>query len=255
MRLKKLLNLTKKGETLNNNQITLLANYLGLRYSTSILLFKSIISLGIIGFSIFCFVKINNPVVNFIIFIVCIILVILLFLINTKRKNIIIYLDTLKEFYLNKFSDFEGMESTFVRHQFQKNGYLQNDLAILITDGYDFYIFDDIFKETEYQLPRKYKSSLNKNPTLKIINQEFVNKRPVHFKLNEIAYYSLVKPFVFDKAVKVNLGNDYYRFTYISPKFELDNYCLLLLEDGSTFKLGEDVIGLLRKKAPTKERV
>ena len=47
-------------------------------------------------------------------------------------------------------------------------GYLQNTLAILITDGYDFYLFDDIFKETEYLLPRKFKSDNNKKPTLKV---------------------------------------------------------------------------------------
>jgi hypothetical protein len=254
VKLKKLLNLTKKGEILNNSQINSLAVCLGLRYSTSILIFKSIISIGILSISLMCFLKINNLVLNLIIFCICIILIILLFLINTRKKNILIYLETLKEFYLKKFNDFEGMESTLVRHQFQKNGYLQNDLAILITDGYDFYIFDDILKETEYKLPKKYKSNLNKKPMLKVFNPEFLNKRPVHFKLNEIAYYSLVKPFVLDKVIKTNLGNDYFRFTYINPKFELDNYCLLLLEDGSTFKLGEDVVTLLRKKALKKER-
>ena len=89
---------------------------------------------------------------------------------------------------------------------------------------------------------------------LKVFNPEFINKRPVHFKLDEIAYYSLVKPFISSKVIKINLGNDYFRYTYINPKYELDNYCLLLLEDGSTFKFGEDVVTLLRKKALKKER-
>ena len=34
----------------------------------------------------------------------------------------------------------------------------------------------------------------------------------------------------------------------------LDNYCLLELEDGSTFKLAPEAIMLLRKKAKQKER-
>ena len=254
MQLKKLLSLTKKGEILNKKQIDLLAICLGLRYSTNILIFKSIISIGILGFSLFCFKMINNKTINTVIFLMCIVLIVSLFVVKFRRRNIILYLEALKDFYLKKFQEFEGMESTFVRHQFQKNGYLQNDLAILITDGYEFYIFDDFLKETIYELPRKYKSSLNKHPMLKTINPEFVNKRPVHFKLNEIAYYSLVKPYVLDKVIKTNLGNDYFRFTYISPKYELENYCLLLLEDGSAFKLGEDVVTLLRKKAPKKER-
>lgn len=254
MKFRKILNMTKKGESLNNSQIESLAIYLGLRYSTNILLFKGIIALGILGLVIFGLIKVDNLVFDMVISLVGFALIILLFLIRFRRKNILIYLETLKEFYLNKFNEFEGMESIFVRHQFQKNGYLQNDLAILITDGYDFYIFDDIFKETLYCLPLRYRSSLNKKPMLKVINPEFVNKRPVHFKLNEIAYYSLVKPFVSDKKVKINFGNDYYRFTYISPKFELDNYCLLLLEDGSSFKFGEDAITFLRKKSPKKER-
>ena len=124
----------------------------------------------------------------------------------------------------------------------------------MITDGYDFYVFDDIFKETQYLLPFRFKSNINKRPTLKVINREFVNKRPVHFKLNEIAYYTLVKPFVSNGVIKVNLGSDYYRYTFTPSKFELDNYCMLVLEDGSTFKLGEDVVTLLRKKAIKKER-
>jgi hypothetical protein len=34
----------------------------------------------------------------------------------------------------------------------------------------------------------------------------------------------------------------------------LDNYCLLVLNDGSTFKLAPEVVLILRKKAKRKEK-
>lgn len=254
MRFNKILSLTRKGETLTDKQIDSLACHLKLKFSTFNLLLKSIISIVVLSITVYCFIKIDKLIVNMIILSISIILILLIFLIKNNTKKIILYLDALKEFSLKKYSEFEGIELLLVQHQFQKNGYLQNDLAIIIADKYDFYIFDDFLKETKYLLPNKFKSNINKQPALKVINPEFVNKRPVHFKLDEIAYYSLVKPFNQSKKIKVNLGSDYYRYTFTPLKFELDNYCMLVLEDGSTFKLGEETITLLRKKAIAKER-
>ena len=127
--------------------------------------------------------------------------------------------------------------------------------AILLTDGYDFYLFDDFLKATEYRLPFKFKSSNNPRPTLKVINQEFIHKRPIYFKLKEIDYFQLHKPVELDLKEKENYGFEYRRYTYTPVKEELSNYCLLVLEDGSSFKLDCEVVALLRRRANKKERV
>ena len=255
MSLVKLYNLTKKGETLSKKQVDSLASKLGIIHSAYALAFRIILSLLLLFVIILCFIKIDNDVVNIIVLLLGLVSIASIFILKFNEQKIISYLKVLQDFYVSKFSDYEGFESIFVQHQYQRNGYLQNTLAILITDGYDFYLFDDIFKETEYLLPRKFKSDNNKKPTLKIVNPEFVNKRPVYFKLEEISYYSLLKPFVGDATEKNNLGYEFRRYTYTPLKFELDNYCLLMLEDGSAFKLSPDVVFLLRKKASRKERI
>lgn len=254
MRLGKLYNLTKNGETLNKKQVDDLAKKIGLIYSPFSLVFRIILSVLILLVVILSFINVDNLGFNIVVMIIGLLSIIMVFVLSFNEQKIVSYLLTLQEFYVNHFNEYEGFESIFVQHQYQRNGYLQNTLAILITDGYDFYLFDDIFKETEYLLPRRFKSSNNKKPTLKIINQEFVNKRPVSFKLEEIAYYSLLKPFVGDAQEKNTLGYEFRRYTYTPLKFELENYCLIMLEDGSSFKLSPDVVLLLRKKASKKER-
>lgn len=254
MRLKTLLNKTKEGETLKDNEVRILAEKLELVYSVPKLFFKIVLSVALLAVAIYCFIKIEHLVVNLIVSILVLILILLIFLVNNSTKNTLKYLEALKEFYINRLSNFEGFENFFVQHQYQRNGYLQNWLAIILTNGKDFYIFDDFFEETEYVLPRNFKSANNKRPVLKIIDREFVNKRPIFFKSSEINYFQLLKPDNTTLTEKEKYGYEYRRFTFSPIKYELDNYCYLELTDGSVFRFSPDAVLFFRKKATTKER-
>ena len=196
----------------------------------------------------------NEITLKIIISIILLFLLIIVLFFKCNTKKIVSYLDVLKDFYIERLCEYEGFENIFVQHQFMKNGYLQNNLVIFATDGYDFYIFDDLLKETKYLLPNKFKAPNNKRPALKIFDQEFVRKRPVYFHVNEISYYKLLKPYIPDLKEEETYGYEYRRYTYTATSNRLDNYCLLELEDGSTFKLAPEAIVLLRKKAKQKER-
>lgn len=255
MRLNQLLNKTKKGETLTGKEIDILAKKLGLVDSVFVIVVKIIIWLVFLALGIYLAVIINNDVFEWILLFVLLGLGVFLILYKVNTSKIVKYLETVKEFYIERLCDYEGFESMLVQHQYMKNGYLQNNLAIFATDGYVFYLFDDFLKETIYLLPNKFKGPNNKRPALKVFNQEFVNKRPVCFEIKEIAYYELNNPVIPDIKENESYGCIYRRYTFTIKDTFLSNYCLLVLNDGSTFKLAPEAVTLLRKKAKKKERL
>ena len=254
MRLSQLLNKTKKGETLTEKEIDILAKKLGIVDSVFVIILKIIIWLAVLALGIFLAVLIKSDVFNWILVFVLLGLGVFLFLYRVNTAKIVKYLEVVKEFYIERLCDYEGFESMLVQHQYMKNGYLQNNLAIFATDGYVFYLFDDLLKETSYLLPRKFKGPNNKRPALKVFDQEFVKKRPVCFEVKEIAYYELNNPAIPDTKENESYGCIYRRYTYTIKDTFLSNYCLLVLTDGSTFKLAPEAVTLLRKKAKKKER-
>lgn len=254
MTFNKLLQKTKEGETLTDSEVRILAKKLELTVSTPKLFFKIVLACLLMGVSIFCFIKIDNLIINLIILALILVLILFVFLMNNSTNKTLKYLEALKEFSLERFSDYEGFENVFVQHQYQRNGYLQNLLAIIATNGKEFYIFDDLFEETEYPLNRKFKSVNNKRPVLKIISREFAKKRPVFFKSSEINYYELLKPDNSTPTEKEKYGYEYRRFTFSPAKYNLDNYCYLELTDGSVFRFSPEAIHFFRKKIAIKER-
>ncbi len=254
MRLSKLYSKSRKGETLTDLEVDILAKKLGLKDSFFSLAYKIIMTILIVFIEVFCLITIEYLVLNIIISVLLFAFLIFVLVYKCNTKKIISYLEVLKDFYIERLCEYEGFENIFIQHQFMKNGYLQNNLAIFATDGYDFYIFDDLLKETKYLLPRKFKAPNNKRPALKIFDSEFVRKRPVCFHINEISYYQLLKPYIPDLKEEETYGYEYRRYTYTVTSNTLNNYCLLELEDGSTFKLAPEAVVLLRKKAKMKER-
>jgi len=253
--MRKLLQLTREGQVLNEKQINSLIRKLGFKHTFFSLIIRCFIATLIVALTIYCFLKIEDNNINWIILGVTIIMLIFVFTIKFNRtKKILTYLSALQDFYLSRFSEFEGYESVFVAHQVKKKSYLQNNLVLLISNGTDFYLFDDIFEATKYRLPRKFKSEKNRTPVLKIISNDFSNKRPVHFKFEEIYHYELRRNNEVDVKEKYNYGYEYRRYTYSFKRSDLDNYCTLSLIDGTSYKLGEEAIVLLRKKAVGKEK-
>ena len=254
MRLNKLFSKTKKGETLTEQEIDILAKKLGLTDSLFSLTYKIGTTVLVSVLAIILMISVDNDVLRVLIGILAAGIILVIFILKWNTKKIVSYLEVVKDFYIDRLCEYEGFENVLVQHQYIKNGYLQNNLAIFATDGYDFYIFDDLLKETKYLLPRKFKSPNNKRPALKVFDQEFVRKRPVCFHANEIKYYQLYKPYLGDAKEQETYGYEYRRYTYTISSNVLDNYCLLELNDGSSFKLSPEVVLLLRKKAKKKER-
>lgn len=254
MTFSQLLGKSKRGEILTEKEVEILAKKLGITESFGSLTLKIILTTLTIVLAIIGIVNVEYAVLRIIFIVLALVLITVIYLIKGNTGRIVKYLEALKDFYIDRLCEYEGFESVLVQHQYMKNGYLQNTLAIFATDGYDFYIFDDFLKETEYLLPRKFKSINNKRPALKVFDQEFVRKRPICFKANEINYYQLLKPFIGLPKEKESYGFEYRRYTYTIKSDVLSNYCLLELNDGSTFKLAPEVVVLLRKKAKKKER-
>ena len=249
-----LLSKTKKGEILTEKEVDILAKKLGLAESFPRLLLKGLLTAIIAVLTVIGLIYIEQIAIKIIIILVAIIIILFIFLFKRNTALIVKYLDTVKDFYIDRLCEFEGFESMLVQHQFMKNGYLQNNLAIFATDGYVFYIFDDLLKETKYLLPKKFKAPNNKRPALKVFDKEFVRKRPVCFEAKEISYYELLNPYTVNTKEEETYGYLYRRYTYTISDNVLDNYCMLVLNDGSTFKLAPEVVVLLRKKARRKER-
>ncbi len=254
MRLSKLYSKSRRGETLTEKEVDILAKKLGITDSAFSLFYKILTTILFVGLVVFCLIKIKLLVLNIIITTVLLSLLLFILLKKGNTKKIISYLELLKDFYIERLNEFEGFETLFVEHQFMKNGYLQNNLLLIVTDGYDFYLFDDLLKETKYLLPNKFKAPNNKRPALKIFDQEFVRKRPLSFHVDEIDFYQMLKPYIYNGKEKETYGYEYRRYTYTVSSNVLNNYCLLQLTDGSTFKLAPEAANLLRKKAPKKER-
>ena len=255
MRLSLLLNKTRNGETLTDKEIDILAKKLNVTDSVFVISYKVILSVIVLVLAIFGLVNIDNNVIKWIIVVVGVVLVFLIFLLKNNTSNIVKYLEVVKEFYIERLCEYEGFENMLVQHQYMKNGYLQNNLAIFASDGYLFYLFDDLMKETRYLLPGKFKGPNNKRPALKVFDPEFVRKRPLSFEVSEIAYYELNNPILPDMKENEDYGCVYRRYTFTITNIVLTNYCLLVLNDGSTFKLAPEAITLLRKKAKKKERL
>lgn len=249
-----LLNKTKRGEVLTSKEIDILAKKLKLSDSIFPLIIRIILTTLICVLMAIGLANIEYLIVKILIVILAIALILFIFFFRGNTKDIISYLDALKGFYAGRLCEYDDFDTILVQHQFMKNGYLQNSLAIFATDGYSFYIFDDLLKETKYLLPRKFKGPNNKRPALKVLDQEFVRKRPVCFEVNEIDYYQLLKPFTSNEKEDKSYGEVYKRYTYTISDITLDNYCLLVLKDGSSFKLAPDVVTLLRKSAKRKEK-
>lgn len=254
MHLSHLLNKTKRGETLTEKETDFLAKKLGLTESFSSLGIKIILTVIICVLAAIGVINIDYLLLQIFIAIIAVVLIVFIFVYRKNTKKIVEYLELVKNFYIDRLCEYEGFENMLVQHQYMKNGYLQNNLAIFATDGYDFYIFDDLLKETRYLLPSNFKGPNNKRPALKIFDQEFVRKRPVCFHVNEIAYYQLLSQTLPNIKEDESYGFIYRRYTYTISNLVLDNYCLLVLNDGSTFKLAPESVVLLRKKARKKER-
>ena len=255
MRLNDIYNKTKRGETLTEKETDFLAKKLGLTNIFSSLGLKIILSVIICVLAIIGIVSLEYILFKILIGILAVVLIVLVFVYKKNTKKIVDYLDLLKNFYIDRLCEYEGFENILVQHQYMKNGYLQSNLAIFATDGYDFYIFDDLLKETRYLLPSNFKGPNNKRPALKIFDKEFVRKRPVCFHVNEIAYYQLFSETLPNIKEDESYGCVYRRYTFTITNLVLENYCLLVLNDGSTFKLAPESVNLLRKKARKKERV
>lgn len=243
---------TLNGDCLNDKEINQLASQLDLTLSSPKLIWKLIISFLLIISSVLSFV-IYNKIVGIIVSVSSFVIILFILLIKNNKAKIINYLDTLRDASIEKYSKYEGFESVLVVHDYQKSGFLQNNLAVLMTDGYEFFIFDDKLKNTFHELPRCFRTHDNKHPVLKVFDKDYVDKKPVSFILSDIDYFKVNGEYL-DFCEEQSLGKDYERYTMFPKQEKLDRFCYLELTDRSVFKMSLNAAYLLRKYAKGKER-
>lgn len=249
-----ILNKTKKGISLSEKEVNLLAVKLRLNTSIFSLFIRMTISLIFFIIGIVVFFEIENEIIKYSLLFIFVSLILFVMIFKNNKYKIIEYLEAVDEFYLEYFKEFKDMESIFLVQEFKQNENIFKKICIFFTNGYEFYICDDLLKETVYPLPKKFSSSINKYPYLKVFNDCYINKKTICFNLSEIENYVLFKPF---NEFKKNdtLGDDYRKYTFTFNEKILSNYCIIKLKDKRTFKLSPEVIRILRDNAPSKEGV
>lgn len=249
-----ILNKTKKGISLSEKEVNFLAIKLGLITSIFSLFIRMFISLIFIVIGFVVFFEIENEFIKYLLLCILVSLILFVMLFKNNKHKIINYLKSIDEYYLEYFKEFKDMDSIFLVQEIQQNNNILIKTCILFTNGYEFYICDDLLKKTIYPLPKKFHTTINRDPYLKVFDEDLINKKPRYFSLSEIENYVLFKPFNGFKESD-SLGNEYRKYTFTFNKRKLSNYCIINLKDKSVFKLSSEVIEILRNNAPSKEGI
>ena len=253
MPLDKLLDDTKNGIQLNEKEIHQLAVELHLVLPKWLLFVKRLIAILLVLLSFYIFIKFE-VMISLILLAAIVLLFFLAFRPKRKYDLIIRYIEAVKSFYLERFKEYKGFESIYIAHDYSKRGKLHNNFVLIFSDGYEFYIFDDLLMETDYNLPKKFCSKNVKRPVLKVFNSDYVYKEPVSFNVADIAFFSLNKHYEVDLKAKNCWGDEYCRYIYGGVESELKNYVWLELKNRMFFKFDAKSISFFRRKAIDKER-
>ena len=102
MRLSKLYNKCRKGETLSDLEVDILAKKLGLKDSFFSLAYKIIMTILIAFIEVFSLTQLKYLVLKIIISVLLLVFLIFVFVYKNNSKKIISYLEVLKDFYIER---------------------------------------------------------------------------------------------------------------------------------------------------------
>lgn len=250
MSLSELLNHISEGACLSEGEVYTLATQLRLVNNNAIKKIKVITGLILFIISVICFFAFDV----FVGILVGIISIVIIYLMFQKRTNIVLitdYLDCVKKYYSTRFSDYCDFKLIPVVRDCFVEGENENRLCYLFSDGYEFYLFDDFLTDTEFELPKEFKTTFVNKPILKVFDANFIDKNPIFFKITDIVFY---KANIAEKYHAINSYGEYDLYTKSYKKSELTSYVWLKLFNNQSYKFDVKILDFLRSVAKEKER-
>lgn len=239
---------TSNGIYLNAMDERYLLNCLGLKHSFRFYLYIFLnvmidLSLIIVAFGAF-----NDPHL-FLLWIVFLgIPVWTFYLYHYYTKNQKQYYRALNDYIKSEFDDFENY-SNYYTYVYDKENLLDKniitDSVFFITNGYEFYIYNDFLEATNYYLNSYFKSKHNDNPRLKVIARR--KEKALAFYLKDIDEY-----FVYEKKGNIEKYN-FDPLTKVFSAIETKKYTSLKLKNGMEYKFGPEIFLCLKKYCPIGE--
>ncbi len=260
--LKKLLEELRVGTNLNTRQQNILARKLGLvsnpmRIIVNLILFFLGLVIIFVSFG-------YNPVIegkNSYVFLVGVLIIsFTIFQMTTKNnyKKILDYYDALNAYLEMAFIQYKTYEVQYVKCIPTLNNSLKSDKIFLLSDGYNFIIYDDFFKETSYVLPKAF--WVNGPARLLEFNSNTIDEKPVVFTFDDIKSFRLVgnkhETLVYNSrkllSKKINSRIEDNILALDQKPMEND-YVIFTLNCGIVYKLSVEVYDWLVELLPLKE--
>lgn len=244
----KILYKTSNGIYLNPTEEKLLLNCLGFKHSPLFFLyiiFNTFFDLALTSIAFGTFG--DKIIVLFVLTIIHIPLWIFI-LVTYFKNNRKTYYETLQAYLKSEYADFEGYSNCYTyvydrANLLDKN--INTDAINFITNGYEFYIYNDQLNETKYFLGDSYKSKFNQSPKLKVIGRK--KEKALNFYLKDIESYYICK-----KKKKIT-DKEFDPITKVFSKDDISDYVVLKLKSGVIYKFGPKVYSYLKECCPIGE--
>lgn len=240
-----------KGCSLSEAEEKELAEYLGLRISkkkAGILIGMTVVFIPLLAFFLGLFSLYDGSTIITVILILLYIGAFLFYTVGSFKKRCIDYLKAIDEYYNEVLRIHEGSEVVFTWFIPNPESYLTKKSILFITDSYYFYLREDMLKQTNYFLNRRFITKYCKFPVLKVFDPDSLSKREYSFKLSEINSYHLVGE-VIESAEHERIEE----FTHVFEKQLFESYIEIELKNYQTIKVGTNVYSILKKIIPLKE--
>lgn len=253
MKFSELLEQMRQGTCLSDNEVSELAVHLKLITPKWFKILRILLSVFLSLVSVFNFLFVDE-LYGLIFMVFTIIGITILF--KPRRNHYLInqYLEAIKTYYINRFNEFESFEKISLDCSLvsSKTGSVHH-LCHLFSDGYEFYLFSDFLKETDYFLPKFFRSKDVEMPILKVFDDYFINSKPISFNLTEIVYFKASNQFT-----KIDYDLSYLDDYIYMKGFKGDektSFVLLQLTEQRIIKFAPEAIEFFRKMAPDKEKI
>jgi len=239
---------TSNGIYLNDNDEKYLLNCLGFKRSLRFYLYiliNIILNVTIIIFASGFVVKRNNYLL---LILILTIPSAIIFLHHYYLKNQKLYYLALDDYIKSEFDDFLNY-SNYYTYVYDKDNLLDKSIVtnnvFFITNGYEFYVYNDFLEERDYYLKRLFKKKNNESPKLKVIARK--KEKALTFYLKDIEEY-----YVYDKKAKISDKN-YDPVTKVFSIEERKKYTSLKLKNGIEYCFGPEIYLCLKKYCPIGE--
>ncbi len=150
------------------------------------------------------------------------------------KNRMILYNDLTDELYKKVFKEYLDYDSFMLGNNSKSNFILQNKTLLLFSNGYDFYLYEDIMRKSNVQT--------TKNGYIKVINN--ANLEPFKFNVKDIYSFKL--------NGNISENNHVFNLDTFDDKV-IEDYVDITLNDFKTISLTTEIYLYLKEKIPFKE--